>query len=504
METEQLVQVATSDTDSNSDGVPQCSLPAELLMNEAAQQFIAKRLGDFVQQGEEITSLRIVVACRKAAEQHADCSTNTALAYAIAQRDADIEALHTYFQLEYEDPGYAENLFVRENKPVGPDLTSVRTAAEAVLAKTLPLNGSSAPIAATSDPKATATQAAKKSVFRERDIPDAQPSTNGTKMLPALSARFEDIIETLQVDTGLSTEDAIRAVAEVITEKTGMRATVAQVKLVVTHKPALPHANAMITLLETAKHNKMIIGQSFLALPKAPKEPVVRKKRQATSPVSAKPIPFQLDVHLSPADQILAISDAIFHVLSRKATVSHLHTILEQIEVKRRAILLNILGDTHGGKTIESVMSQHTSSAEITSSNGGGAALTLDLSPLLKGSTPPKRGKKKGTKNGRSFDKGGTDFDEDTQDEDFDLAGSLPEDGAGDEEENDALGYSAFELMSIDPYRPTKAKPGTERKVMVVAARYAAGLPLWHQEDCYEHGPKDLDFTGHDLGVQYR
>jgi hypothetical protein len=24
---------------------------------------------------------------------------------------------------------------------------------------------------------------------------------------------------------------------------------------------------------------------------------------------------------------------------------------------------------------------------------------------------------------------------------------------------------------------------------MMLAARYAAGLPLWHNDDCYDHGP---------------
>lgn len=50
-----------------------------------------------------------------------------------------------------------------------------------------------------------------------------------------------------------------------------------------------------------------------------------------------------------------------------------------------------------------------------------------------------------------------------------------------DEEELEALG--------INPIRPTAAKPGSEDKVSILAARYAAGLPLWHNEDCYDHSP---------------
>jgi hypothetical protein len=54
---------------------------------------------------------------------------------------------------------------------------------------------------------------------------------------------------------------------------------------------------------------------------------------------------------------------------------------------------------------------------------------------------------------------------------------------SGDFEEID------FEALGIDPSSPTAAKPGTEEKVLMLAARYAAGVPLWHGSDCYDHGP---------------
>ncbi|MAT14883.1 MAG: hypothetical protein CMJ46_06385 [Planctomyces sp.] len=46
-----------------------------------------------------------------------------------------------------------------------------------------------------------------------------------------------------------------------------------------------------------------------------------------------------------------------------------------------------------------------------------------------------------------------------------------------------------FESLGINPLTPTEAKPGSEEKVLMLAARYAAGLPLWHNSDCYDHGP---------------
>lgn len=50
-----------------------------------------------------------------------------------------------------------------------------------------------------------------------------------------------------------------------------------------------------------------------------------------------------------------------------------------------------------------------------------------------------------------------------------------------------------------DPTLATEAKPGSEEKVRMLAARYAAGLPLWNDGDCYDHGPTDLlDMDGQD------
>ena len=55
--------------------------------------------------------------------------------------------------------------------------------------------------------------------------------------------------------------------------------------------------------------------------------------------------------------------------------------------------------------------------------------------------------------------------------------------GAFDEED--------FAAMGINPSCPTVAKPGSEDKVQMLAARYAAGLPLWNEEDRYDHGPDE-------------
>lgn len=57
-----------------------------------------------------------------------------------------------------------------------------------------------------------------------------------------------------------------------------------------------------------------------------------------------------------------------------------------------------------------------------------------------------------------------------------------------------------IDISEIDPLDSTAAKPGSEDKVRMLAARYAAGVPLWHDSDCYDHGPTDTlsGLTGSD------
>ena len=55
------------------------------------------------------------------------------------------------------------------------------------------------------------------------------------------------------------------------------------------------------------------------------------------------------------------------------------------------------------------------------------------------------------------------------------------------------------DLLDSNPVQPTEAKPGSEEKVRMLAARYSAGMPLWHDSDCYDHGPVPDGF-GEDEG----
>ncbi len=82
-----------------------------------------------------------------------------------------------------------------------------------------------------------------------------------------------------------------------------------------------------------------------------------------------------------------------------------------------------------------------------------------------------------------------SDLDDDTGYQDDELL-------LGESDEfSDEYAEVDFAAMGVDPATPTKAKPGSEEKVLMLAARYAAGLPLWHFDDCTDHGP------GHDLQV---
>jgi len=53
-----------------------------------------------------------------------------------------------------------------------------------------------------------------------------------------------------------------------------------------------------------------------------------------------------------------------------------------------------------------------------------------------------------------------------------------------------------FDDLGIDPETPTQAKPGSEEKVLMLSARYAAGLPLWHNSDRYDHAPGQSALSG--------
>lgn len=53
-------------------------------------------------------------------------------------------------------------------------------------------------------------------------------------------------------------------------------------------------------------------------------------------------------------------------------------------------------------------------------------------------------------------------------------------------------GIEEWDLSSYNPHTATDAKPGSEDKVKMLSARYAAGVPLWDPSDCYDHGPDRL------------
>lgn len=76
-------------------------------------------------------------------------------------------------------------------------------------------------------------------------------------------------------------------------------------------------------------------------------------------------------------------------------------------------------------------------------------------------------------------------------DSDLDSVAELDEmDFVGEYEE--FFNEEEFETLGVNPSQATDAKPGSGDKVTMLAARYAAGLPLWHEDDCYDHGPDGL------------
>jgi len=51
------------------------------------------------------------------------------------------------------------------------------------------------------------------------------------------------------------------------------------------------------------------------------------------------------------------------------------------------------------------------------------------------------------------------------------------------------MGQWDYEPKEVDArdYCPTRAMPGTENKLEVLAERVANGLPLWHPGDCMDY-----------------
>ena len=96
----------------------------------------------------------------------------------------------------------------------------------------------------------------------------------------------------------------------------------------------------------------------------------------------------------------------------------------------------------------------------------------------------------------------GISFEVDQElEDDYGLLGESSRDGADDDDldgdlEVEGFTEEDFAALGVDPNRPTKARPGSSEKVLVLSARYAAGLPLWHSDDCYEHGPREMDLRG--------
>lgn len=79
------------------------------------------------------------------------------------------------------------------------------------------------------------------------------------------------------------------------------------------------------------------------------------------------------------------------------------------------------------------------------------------------------------------------DMDLEVDEYDIDISSTSVVDG-----EEGELPEIDFDALGINPALPTAAKPGSEQKVFTLAARYAAGLPLWHDEDCIDHGPAGI------------
>jgi hypothetical protein len=61
-----------------------------------------------------------------------------------------------------------------------------------------------------------------------------------------------------------------------------------------------------------------------------------------------------------------------------------------------------------------------------------------------------------------------------------------------------------FFSAGLDPTQSTAARPGTEEKVLMLTARYAAGVALWNAEDRCDCSLKECELMGAILGIDQR
>jgi hypothetical protein len=61
--------------------------------------------------------------------------------------------------------------------------------------------------------------------------------------------------------------------------------------------------------------------------------------------------------------------------------------------------------------------------------------------------------------------------------------------------------FEEFVSAGFDPTQSTAARPGTEEKVLMLSARYAAGVALWNSRDRRDHGLKECELMGALLGI---
>lgn len=183
-----------------------------------------------------------------------------------------------------------------------------------------------------------------------------------------------------------------------------------------------------------------------------------------------------IDTTLPPEEQIKMAAGVISTALGLPATVAQVRRVIRLMPaVPRRDVLQSLLDTAEHGRMI--------------------------VGRTFLGEAPqPEKENTSGLQEDTSKQHSGSNYceEEDADDEcgaDVDILGEEDFDQDGEIVQFEQEDFAA---LGIDPYRPTTAKPGSEKKVLVLTARYAAGVPLWHNEDLYEHGPRG-GFMGRDM-----
>lgn|GEM_PF-4424380 len=199
-------------------------------------------------------------------------------------------------------------------------------------------------------------------------------------------------------------------------------------------------------------------------------------------------IPFRLTSKTTPLTGVLAPTDEeIDELLKRPHIVEEMVVGIQQVAafLKRATnAVRTLLGKEPNGDTLRAIIAkllQRNPQPAIAENAERSMDLHLIILRAL-GLKPPTSAKK--PKNREAVKPLNRDFSSTEEGEE--------EGRFADDARSETYEEIDFDALGIDSSKPIVEKPGTEGKVRMLAARYAAGVPLWHINDRNDHGSRSV------------